>query len=97
MSEHPSKSAPLVSVLAIFCLFALFLFVLHYVYVPRESGPFTGDGLHTTALRKENLAKLRTEHAKQAASYAWVDQKAGTVQLPIARAEELTLRHYAQQ
>jgi hypothetical protein len=96
MSEPTSKSAPLVSVFAIFALFALFLLVIHYVYEPRETGPFTGDGLHTTEQRKENLTKLRAEHTAQATSYAWIDQKAGTVQLPIDRAEELTLQHYAQ-
>jgi hypothetical protein len=31
---------------------------------------------------------------KQAASYAWVDRKAGVVQLPIDRAMELVVQQY---
>jgi hypothetical protein len=48
----------------------------------------------TPASRKEALLALREKQAKQAASYAWVDQKAGVVQLPIERAMELTAAHY---
>ena len=39
-------------------------------------------------------ARKAEKQAKQAASYAWVDQKAGVVQLPIDRAMELTAAHY---
>jgi hypothetical protein len=48
----------------------------------------------TPASRKESLLALREKQAKQAASYAWVDQKAGVVQLPIDRAMELIAAHY---
>jgi hypothetical protein len=48
----------------------------------------------TPASRQAALASLRERQAKQAASYAWVDQKAGVVQLPIARAMELTLQEF---
>jgi hypothetical protein len=95
MSETTSRRAPLVSVLAIFALFALFLLVVYYLYIPRATGAFTDDGIHTAAKRKANLAELRAKQDAQAKSYAWVDQKAGVVQLPLDRAMELTLQHYA--
>ncbi len=95
MSDSPSKSAPLVSVLTVLAGCALFLLVVYYLYVPRQTGPFTGDGIHTAEQRKDNLAKLRAKQAAQAASYGWVDHKAGVVQLPLDRAMELTVQKYA--
>lgn len=96
MSDLPSsRRAPLISILAIFVLFALFLAVAAYLYVPRQSAAFTGDGLHTDEQRQKNLAELRAKEAQTASSYAWVDQQAGVVQLPLERARELTLQQYA--
>ena len=95
MSDSPSKSAPLVTILTVMAGFALFVGVVYYFYIPRQTGPFTGDGIHTTDQRKENLAKLREKQAKQATSYGWVDQKAGIVQLPLDHAMELTVQKYA--
>jgi hypothetical protein len=48
----------------------------------------------TPATRKQALTELREKQAKQAASYAWVDQKAGVIQLPIERAMQLTAEQY---
>jgi len=48
----------------------------------------------TPASRQQALAALREKQAKQAASYVWIDQKAGVVQLPIERAMELTVQQY---
>lgn len=95
MSEPSSRRAPLISVLAIFALFALFFLVVYYVYVPRSTGAFADDGIHTAAQRKTNLAELRAKEAARIKNYAWVDQKAGVVQLPLERAMELTVQHYA--
>jgi hypothetical protein len=95
MSDHSSKSAPLVTILTVMTGFALFLVVLYYLYLPRSTGPFTGDGIRTAEQRKANLADLRAKQAKQAASYAWVDQKAGVVQLPLDVAMDLTVQKYA--
>ena len=95
MSDRTSHRAPLVSILFIFVLFALFYFTVRYFYKPHESGAFVGDGIHTSAQRVENLGKLRAKEAKQAAEYGWVDQKAGVVQLPIDRAMELTVQKYS--
>ncbi len=96
MSDLPSsRRAPLVSVLAIFVLFALFLGVVYYVYAPRRTGVYTGDGVRTNEQRLQNLAELRTKEAQAATTYAWIDQSAGVVQLPLERARELTLQQYA--
>lgn len=95
MSENTPKSASLVTVLAVLACSALFLLVVYYVYAPRVTGPFQGDGIRTAEQRKENLAKLRAHEHEAATTYGWVDQKAGVIRLPLERAKELTLRHYA--
>ena len=95
MSENAPKSAPLLTVLAVLAGFALFLAVVCFLYVPRETGPFVGDGIRTAAQRKANLAELRAKEAKLAASYGWVDQKSGVIRLPIERAMDLTVRDLA--
>ena len=45
----------------------------------------------TPALRRAYLADLRKAQAKQAQSYAWVDQKKGVVQIPIDQAMDLVI------
>ena len=95
MSDSPSvRPASLVSVLAIMCCLALFLLLVYIAYLPNQTGPFTGDGIRTPAERKERLAELRANEIKHAHSYAWVDQQARVVQLPIERAMELTVQRY---
>lgn len=95
MSESTSHRAPLISILGIFVLFGLFFGLVYYLYLPRHTGEFSGDGIRTPEQRKKNLAELRAKESHQLTSYGWVDQKAGVVQLPIDRAMELTLQHYA--
>ncbi|MBS0663429.1 MAG: hypothetical protein JSR48_09195 [Verrucomicrobia bacterium] len=95
MSDSPAKSAPLITVLTVLAGFALFVLVVDKFYLPHQTGAFTGDGIRTAEQRKENLAKLHEKQGRQAVTYAWVDQKAGVVQLPLDRAMELTLQHYA--
>jgi hypothetical protein len=41
--------------------------------------------------RLEKLASKRGEEAKKVAAYAWIDKNAGSVQLPVERAVELTI------
>jgi hypothetical protein len=94
MSETNSNRASLVSIIAIFVLFGLFLAVVYYVYIPRQTGAFVDDGIHTAEQRQKTLAELRAKEATQAKSYGWVDQKAGVVHLPLDRAMELTLQKY---
>lgn len=98
MSDHASIDSPrpvsLVTIFAIFVLFGAFLVVIHYVYLPKSTGAFVGDGIHTVAQREENLKVLREKQNAQATKYGWVDQKAGVVQLPIERAIDLTVQQY---
>ena len=98
MSDLSVNDSPrpvsLVTVFAIFVLFAAFLIVAKYYYLPHQTGAFAGDGIHTQPQREEILKGLREKQQAQATKYGWVDQKAGVVQLPIERAMELTVQHY---
>ena len=94
MSDH-TRSAPLVTIFTVLAGFALFAVAVHYIYVPRQTGAFTDDGMHTAEFRKKNLADLHAKQGKQAVTYAWVDQKTGVVQLPLDAAMELTVQKYA--
>ena len=92
---NTSRPASLVSVVAIMGCFALFLLLVYLAYLPKQTGPYLGDGIRTPAQRKANLAELRATEQKHAHAYAWIDQSSGQVQLPIERAMELTVQHYA--
>ncbi len=93
------------SVAAIFILLSLFGLITLRVYLPgRPPAPQnqTPDNLSkelawraTPAARRDYLAELRKKQAEQASTYAWVDRKAGVVQLPIARAVELIVKEHA--
>lgn len=76
------------------CCLALFLLLVYIAYLPNQTGHYEGDGIRTPEERKAKLAELRANEAQHAASYAWVDQEAGVVQLPIDRAMELTVQRY---
>lgn len=89
-----SKPASLLSVAGIFACFALFLLLVYVSYLPRQSGPYVGDGIRTPAERTAKLAELRANELRQSRAYAWIDQSAGAVQLPIEHAMELTVQHY---
>lgn len=89
-----AKPASLVSVVAIMACFALFLLLVYLAYLPKQTGRYVGDGVRTPEQRLAALAELRANEQKHAQSYAWIDQGAGQVQLPIERAMELTVRHY---
>ena len=87
------------TVLAIAACFALFLFLVWIVYVPRplqQGINLTADQLSsdqtwqaTPAARRSYLQTLRAKQDAQLHAYGWVDQKNGVVQLPIDRAMEL--------
>jgi hypothetical protein len=103
---EPNVPAPrpvsLVAIFAIFVLLSLFGIIARRVYEPgRPAAPQNDppDNLSkdmawraTPASRREYLATLRKSQAEQAARYAWVDQKAGVVQLPVERAMELVVQ-----
>ena len=50
---------------------------------------FTGEG------RAKHLADMRAREAQAAASFAWLDEKKGVVRLPLALAEEITIKEIA--
>jgi hypothetical protein len=104
----PETPAPrpvsLVAVIAVFVLLSLYGVIVRRVYLPnRPAAPQndTPDNLSkdmawkaTPETRRAYLAELRKKQAEQAASYAWVDQKNGVVQLPIERAMELIIQEH---
>jgi hypothetical protein len=92
-ANHP-RPVSLITVFAIFGMFALFLLLIKLAYLPKQAGVYAGDGVRTPEQRRAVLAELQAKQMKQAASYGWVDQKAGVVQLPIDRAIELTVQQY---
>ncbi len=96
MSDPTSSAKPasVLSVVGILACFALFLLLVYIAYLPRQSGPYVGDGIRTPAERLAKLEELRTNEQKHGHSYAWIDQSAGLVQLPIDRAMELTVQRY---
>ncbi len=96
-NSSPARPVSLFSILAIIVCLALFLLVVYWAYLPKQTGAFIGDGMRTAEERKQNLTELRLEEAKKANSYAWIDQSAGQIQLPIERAMELTVQRYRAQ
>lgn len=98
MSDHSANSSPrpvsLFTVAAIFVGFALFFAVVYYVYLPRRTGAYSGDGVRTAEQRREMLVELRKKEAELTTKYGWVDQKTGVVRLPIERAMDLTVQQY---
>jgi hypothetical protein len=105
MSDAPSQTPRPVSPVAILAAlagFCLFLFLVRLAYVrnlPPPPQDLAAEKLTpdlawkaTPAARRANLDELRAKQAKQAASYAWIDQGKGIVQLPIDRAMELFVR-----
>lgn len=107
--SDPTVDAPrpvsLVTVLAILGCFALFLLVARYGYLPRQSAALSSIPAEklpedqawkaTHASKQAALAEHRALQLKKSTSYAWVDQKTGVVQLPIARAMELVVQDHA--
>ena len=102
-TAQSSRSVPLVTALFVFALFAAFAVVVARYYRPTAAAPQNQQAENlpkdlewkaTPASRQKALADLREKQARQAASYAWIDQKAGVVQLPIERAMELTVQRY---
>jgi hypothetical protein len=100
----PARPVSLFTLVFVFGLFAAFLLVLRYFYHPATVSTFNAapenlskdlEWRADSTARRKTLQELREKEAKQAASYAWVDQKAGTVQLPLNRAMELTAKELA--
>ena len=92
--SFPHRTPVFTTGIVLLC-FALFGWLAWKVYVPRAYTVDKVEGVRAPADRKALLTdKLAKEHV-DATSYAWVDQKAGVVRLPIDRAIELTVRDHA--
>jgi hypothetical protein len=105
MTDEPipaPRPVSVIAVAAIFVLLSLFGVIALRVYpsgrapAPQNQAPdnLTKDlaWRATPAARRAYLADLRKAQAQQGAAYGWVDQKAGVVQLPIARSMELIVK-----
>lgn len=105
-TRSPARPVSLITIVFLFVVFAAFLGLVHHYYAPTPVLPQTQapENLSkdlawkaTRESRRATLADLKAGQLKQLASYGWVNQKAGIVQLPIDRAMELTAEKYGQQ
>jgi hypothetical protein len=96
-----SRSGFWVTLLAILGCFIIFLVVLYLAYLPERRAapqvnlsqiPADQRWMYTPAGRMAHLQEMRAHEQSAQTTYAWIDRSKGIVQLPIARAEELTLR-----
>lgn len=107
MSEtnvSPARPVSLFTIILLLGVFSAFLFVIRYTYQPAPTTAYNAapenlskdlEWRATAEARRKALLELREKEAKQAASYGWVDQPAGVVQLPVERAMELTVKQYS--
>lgn len=100
----PARPVSLFTIVFLFAVFAAFLLVIRYFYQPATTTAFNAapDNLSkelewraNAANRRQALKELHDNEAQQSATYRWIDQGAGVVQLPIDRAMELTARELA--
>ncbi len=100
----PARPVSLFTLVFLFAVFAAFLLVIRYFYHPATSSAFNAapenmskdlEWRANAAARRQTLKELHEKEASQVSKYAWVDQKAGVVQLPIEHAMELTARDLA--
>jgi len=106
MSEHtvPPRPVSLFTIVFLFAVFGAFLLVIRYFYRPAPTSAFNAPAENlskdlewraTAEARRKTLLEVRDAEVKKTSSYGWVDQQAGTVQLPVERAMELTVRDLA--
>jgi hypothetical protein len=86
---------PVFTTVLVLALFALFGWMARKYYAPKAAQVDAVEGVRTPKERKDLLNEHHAKDQVAATSYAWVDQKAGVVRLPIDRAIELTARDYA--
>ena len=101
-TPRPVSFATIVVVAVAFAIFALLarsLYTHHQAQAPQNEVP---DNLSkdmawraTPEDRRKYLADLKAKQEFQATHYAWVDQKAGIVQVPLDRAAELVIQDNA--
>jgi hypothetical protein len=102
MSNPAAKPVSTFTLVAVLVCLGVFLAVAWWARRPAQPARMLApEGLAaeqmwkaTPQSRKAKLAELHAEEAKHAKRYAWIDQSAGAVQLPIDRAMELTVERY---
>lgn len=90
-SAFPHRTPVFTTVLVMLC-FAVFGWLAYRIYVPSSRPEARIEGVRTPAERKALLVEQQQAERATAGSYAWVDQKAGVVRLPIDRAMALTAK-----
>jgi hypothetical protein len=100
MSESPAQFSfphrtPVFTALIVLLCFAAFVWLAKKIYTPHAATIEVVEGVRTPADRKALLTEHRQKEQADAASYGWIDQKAGIVRLPIDKAIELTVRDHA--
>ncbi len=86
-----SSNGSLLTVLAAIGGFAIFALIVFIAYLPKKPAPLP-DGVRTPEQRKAALTELRAKEKAAATTYAWVDQGAGVVRIPIDEAVKLTIK-----
>ncbi|MSU48582.1 MAG: hypothetical protein EXS37_05715 [Opitutus sp.] len=106
MSDHsatPARPVSLFTVVFLLAIFGAFLLVIRYFYEPATTSAVNAPAENLSKdlawradpqARRKALEEVREAAAKQSSSYAWIDKSAGSVQLPIERAMELTAQKY---
>jgi hypothetical protein len=106
MSDSPAtapRPVALITTISVLALSAIAWVVVANFYDPAAASPQNAPAENlpkelawkaTPATRQKALSDLREQQSKQASSYAWVDQKAGVIQLPVERAMQLTADKY---
>jgi hypothetical protein len=99
--ENPARPVGLFTIIFLTVLFAAFFVLVRRYYSPTATAPQNAaaeklpkemEWRATAASRRAALNETREEQAKQAATYGWVDQKAGVVRLPIEQAMQLVVQ-----
>lgn len=100
----PARPVSLITIAFVFVLFAAFLLTARYFYRPSvgelpqnasaENYSKDLEWRATAESRRRAFAEQHQQQQAQMSTYAWVDQSAGVVQLPIQRAMELTAQKY---
>lgn len=98
-----ARPVSLITIVFLFVVFAAFLFTARYFYRPATLEPQSAAAENyakdlewraTAQSRRAAYSELHEGQTSQATKYAWIDQSAGVVQLPIERAMELTVQKY---
>lgn len=94
-TQTPSSSGSFLTVLAAIGGFAIFALIVFIAYLPKKPDAIpAGSGVRTPEQRKAALAELRAKEKSAATTYAWVDQSAGVVRIPVDEAVKLTIKEF---